>query len=793
MLTELATRSTQVDETVRKAAAASLSSCPFAVVAVGGYGRSELFPYSDIDLLILTPAVDVPKLEREAIAAFLQSLWDSRLRLSQSVRTVEECLILHENNIELNTSLLDHRFLAGDSALYTRFSTKQPDFLKKHGPALARRISDLTRLRHSKFQGTIYHLEPDLKDAPGGLRDVHVVRWLARLNGKNEDTELQRAFALLSQLRLGLHAWSKRDNNILSFEAQDVLTAESANYPTHFATPEDLMRDYYRHTRTVFRAAIERVELAESRDSGLISQFRSWRSRLSTSEFTVSRERVLARSPQLLESDTGLVLRLFEFIGRHGLRLAADTERRLLCFEPSSDIEFKWPHVESLLVLPKVSATLRSMNETQVLRKLLPEWASVECLVVRDFFHRYTVDEHTVVAIELLETLHDGRFQNLLEETGRTELLRAALILHDIGKGASHDSGEDHEVRSVAIATRVLDRWEVEEPDRAVVLFLVENHLVLSGAMTKRDLADPSTARELAERVGTIENLKLLTLMTYADISAVAPAAMSPWRLEQLWRCYLAVQDELTRDLEEQRIHSPGNRTPAESAFLEGLPVRYARTHSEAQIQSHMQLARTAAEAGAAIGLERIHGVWQLVAIAHDRPFLFAPLAGAIASFGMNIVKAEAFSNSAGLAVDTFVFEDPHRTLELNPEEVTRMRKTLLSVAGGKEDVRKLLAGRRSPTVGKKSRVEPRVLLKNDAVPSATLLEILAEDRPGLLHELASAISRAGCDIEVVLIDTEAHRALDVFYLKYGGSKLPEDLHDSLRDELMLICAAAQV
>ena len=783
-MTELAARSRQVDELVRKEFDNSLQTFPIAVAAVGGYGREELFPYSDIDLLILTPNVEVPKPQREAIAAFLQVLWDAGLRVSQSVRTVEDCLMLHDNNIELNTSLLDHRFLCGDTGLYGPFSLKQPEFLKSRGAVLAKRIAELARGRHGKFHGTIYHLEPDLKDAPGGLRDVHVVRWLNRLQGDADDREVKGSMELLSELRLGLHLWAKRDNNVMGFESQDVLAVQRRQ------SPEDLMREFYRQARVVFRAAVERIELAEGRENGLISQFRSWRSRLSTSEFTVSRERVLARSPQLLESDTGLVLRLFEFIGRHGLRLAADTERRLGAFQPA-DLDIRWAHIEALLVLPKVAASLRAMNETQVLKKLIPEWASVECLVVRDYFHRYTVDEHTIVAIELLEGLRDNRFQSLLEETGRTELLRAALLFHDIGKGFSREFGEDHEIRSVVTAKGILERWQLEEHDREAILFLIEHHLVLSNAMTKRDLGDPATARELAERVGTIENLKLLTLMTYADISAVAPGTLTPWRLEQLWRAFLTVQEELTRDLEEQRIRVPPSRNAEDAAFLEGLPTRYARTHSEAQIQAHVKLAGEASAAGAAISLERVHGVWHAVAIAKDRPFLFAPLAGAIASFGMNIVKAEAFSNSARLAVDTFIFEDPHRTLELNPEEVTRMRKTLNSVAKGNEDVRQLLAGRRRAASGKKSRVEPRVILKNDAVPTATLLEIVAEDRAGLLHELASAISRAGCDIEVVLIDTLAHRALDVFYLKYGEGKLPEELHEGLRDELMVICSEA--
>ena len=802
-------RSQAVDAMVRSAFESELNpvfpTTGIAVLAVGGYGRKELFPYSDIDILLLVASIDVAKPEKDAIARFLQSLWDSGLRLSQSVRTVEECTTLHENNIELNTSILDYRLICGDEPLYASLDKKMPDFLKHKGPLLAKHIAGLARARHSNFQGTIYHLEPDIKEAPGGLRDFHTVRWLSRLQAGDSaslEPELAAAFELLSSIRMGLHGWSKRDNNALSFEGQDVVaesgprkSPEAPSLETQSPeaqSPEEMMRAYYRAARSVFHAVRDRMELSEGKDSGLLSQFRSWRSRLSTSEFTVSRECAVARSPQLLESDAGLVLRLFEFVGRHELRLAPDTQRRLGAFHPPSN-QLNWQEVQALLKLPKVSAALRSMNESGVLSKLVPEWANIECLVVRDFYHRYTVDEHTIVTIETLEHLTDGRFQRLLEESGRIDLLRAALLFHDIGKGASHELGEDHEIRSKVIAENVLDRWGVEEKDRTAILFLIEHHLVLSTAMTKRDLADPATAIELANRVGTIENLKLLTLMTFGDISAVYPGAMTPWRLEQLWRTHILVNDELTRELDKVRIHAPANRRPHEAEFLEGLPVRYARTHSEAQIQAHIRLAQSAATpAGVAISLERIHGIWQAVIVTQDRPFLLASLAGGLAGFGMNIVKAEAFANAASMVVDTFAFEDPHRTLELNPEEVDRLRKTLSQVATGKQDVRKLLSGRR-PAAPKRTRIAPTVLLKNDAVPGTTLLEIVAEDRPGLLYDLASAISRAGCDIEVVLIDTEAHRALDVFYLKYGGGRIPEDLHASIKAELTEACSPAQL
>lgn len=234
------------------------------------------------------------------------------------------------------------------------------------------------------------------------------------------------------------------------------------------------------------------------------------------------------------------------------------------------------------------------------------------------------------------------------------------------------------------------------------------------------------------------------------------------------------------------------NRSGEEAVFLEGLPVRYQRTHTEAQIQAHIQLARQAGPNSAAVSLERHHGVWQAVVITQDRPFLFASLAGALAGFGMNILKAEAFANARGVVVDTFAFADPHRTLELNPEELTRLRKVLAAVSTGKEDVRRLLSGRRPSAASHRlNRVVPTVTFSNDVVPAATLLEIVAGDRPGLLYELANAISRAGCDIEVVLIDTEAHRALDVFYLKHGASQLPGSLQHTLRDTLASICSGA--
>lgn len=282
-----------------------------------------------------------------------------------------------------------------------------------------------------------------------------------------------------------------------------------------------------------------------------------------------------------------------------------------------------------------------------------------------------------------------------------------------------------------------------------------------------------------------MERLKLLTMLTYADISAVNPQAMTPWRLEQLWRAYLLAHDELTRELGTARIHDVLGLDPERAQFLEGLPTRYLRTHSAAEIDGHFALARQLQSRPLAIEIMHERSTYCLTLLTRDRPALFAPVAGAISSFGLNILKAEAFSNAHGLAIETFTFSDPHRTLELNPPEVDRLRGIVRKVVEGKQDATKLLRGRPKPLLPSKKRLKPRISFNNEASETATLIEIVAEDRPGLLYDLARTISEQGCNIEVVLIDTEAHKALDVFYVnKIGGELLTR-----LKGALVAACA----
>jgi [protein-PII] uridylyltransferase len=333
-------------------------------------------------------------------------------------------------------------------------------------------------------------------------------------------------------------------------------------------------------------------------------------------------------------------------------------------------------------------------------------------------------------------------------------------------------------------------RVRMPEAERQTVQFLIKRHLALSNAMQSRDLYDPQTRVDLAHQVETVERLRLLTLLTYADISAVNPTVMTPWRSSQLWQLYLMVYNELTRELEAERIQAVPSGPPERVAFLEGFPTRYLRTHSDSEISDHMALKTKARPRGMAVEIQRVESAWELTLIALDRPGLFASVAGVLASFGMNILKAEAFANKQNLVLDTFTFADPSRTLDLNPSELDRMQSVLEKVLSGRMLAVDLLKNRPKPAPpSRKSRLEGRVNFDNDAGHSATLIEIVAEDRPGLLYDVATAITGNNCNIEVVLIDTQAHKAIDVFYVTEGGAKLAEDKQQRLGEALRAICA----
>ncbi len=771
-----------------------------ALCAVGGYGRRELFPHSDIDLLLLFEDEGAVARHRAAIADFVSTLWDRGLRASHSVRTISECTQLNEQNIELHISLLDLRFVQGNEAVFAAAAERLDAFNHRHGRLLATHLAEMTRRRHAKFNDTVFHLEPNIKEAPGGIRDLHVLRWLAQLSPHQSAPQLalglQNETAFLFRLRWFLHLRAERDGNLLTYEMQD----EAARLlPEDPLTPEAWMRRYFQSARAIYRQTQLSLEAVEATGSTLLRQFRDWRSRLSTSEFTVSRERIFLRNASETLAKTEGIFRLFAFVARHGLPLSWDTHRRIDT-EAGALIGIfattppAWPLWRDLLSLPHAALAFEQMQDTGILAAAIPEWRFIDSLVVRDFYHRYTVDEHTLVALKIADdVLSNGanapaRFHDFLIDPNDQAILRLALLLHDTGKG-THPG--DHVRGSLETASAVCERIRAPAAVSRAVRFLIEHHLDLSLVMAGRDLDDPATARYLTSRIPTLEDLRRLTLLTYCDIAAVNATSMTPWRLEQLWRVYSAASEQLVRELETDRIREAKHsipdwaHAPGMAAFLEGFPQRYLQTHTPEEIQHHFDLDNKSRLHGGAAEISREAGAYLLTVLAQDEPGMFARLCGALAGFGMDIVKAEAASNSAGRVLDQFRFTDPMRTLELNPGEMTRLESTILAVLKHSLDVNDLLKRRRSPRPRTGTAVAPSLRFNNHASDTATLIDFIGQDRPGLLFDLTSAIYGAGCNIELVMIDTEAHKAIDVFYVTRNGRKLTHAIQQRLEKDLL--------
>jgi [protein-PII] uridylyltransferase len=783
----------------------------FALVAIGGYGRGVLAPHSDVDLLFLSDGEAPAAAHKDAIRAFCQDLWDLRLRLSPTTRTLEDCDRLHRDNPEFNISLLDCRMLAGDYSLFRRLHDQiVPRTVLRDWQELVLLLGEVNELRHHQAGDTIFHLEPNIKDAPGGLRDYNVASWLALLNGFSRvrewtdsldyfpaslrDRALEAKEFLIS-VRCFLHYRAGRDDNQLNWEAQQEAAEAHIGYDGGGSDAAEWMRYYYRQARVLNRLFATMVDEVVPARSSLFQQFQNWRSRLSTDEFSCVNGRILLQQPSALVSP-GHFFNCFEFVAQHGLKFAASTDLRIEQALPgiaALDLSGpqRWEFLRKVLVRPHAAKALRMMQELGVLGLLLPEFRAVESLVVRDFYHRYTVDEHTFRAIESIHALHPDKksgnrsLANLVEEIERLDLLILALLLHDVGKAKS---GDDHVTASLEIAMQVCRNYGLTPEEEEMVCFLVGYHLDLSAAM-RRDIFDPETIHVLAKRVGTPERLKMLALLTYADVGAVNPTSLSPWKAENLWRVYFLTANYLNRSVDDDRFHAEGQEDQVARIrllapqlgrrlrdFLEGLPQRYLRIHSAEEIIEHVGMASQLRANAVQTQLKRLRGDFALTVITNDRPALFATLAGVLAGWGMNILKADAFSNDSGVVVDSFIFTDRFHTLEMNVQEWDRFRNSFTDVLGGVVPLEKL-ARKRSGSSGKppKVKVETNISFDQESSSHSTVIEVVAQDRSGLLHRMAAVFAECGCNIEIALIDTEGEMAIDTFYLRIAGRKLADE------------------
>jgi [protein-PII] uridylyltransferase len=796
----------------------------FALVATGGFGRGWLFPYSDIDLLFLHADRSGEELHRDAIRQFSQELWDLKLKLSPASRTLAECDRFDPNNTEFTISLLDCRYLAGDSALFARLRDKLiPKLVMRESKPLLRGLAEVTRERHGKFGHTVFHLEPNLKETPGGLRDYNVACWLALISSMGQLGEwpegsllrapvrkqLDSALEFLMAARCFLHFRHGRDDNALSWEAQDEAAARKIGAADAAElTAADWMRIYFGHARAVQRTVMQLLDEIPEAWSSLRRQFQDWRLRPSNGDFSVVDGMIFLQQSSSLQ-DPEMLLRLFHFMAHHGLKLSATTEHRIeqalpaLAVTPPRGAEL-WLYLQETLLQPHAAEALRAMHSLRLLTLLLPELKPIDSLVVRDFYHRFTVDEHSILAIESLHRLKqsqsewDKRYGELLEELEDPELLYLALLLHDTGKGVP---GNNHVEASVEIAGRCLDRLDVEPGERAMVLFLIASHLEMS-AQLRRDIFNLETVAAFAEKVGTPERLKMLCLLTYADIKAVNPEALTPWKAENVWQLYISSANYLSRSA-DQRVHGDaGNEklarlrslAPVTGAkfkdFVEGFPQRYLLVHSAEEVMKHMAMAEEFGHDRVQVDLKRGRHWYELTLVTKDRPSLFATLTGVLAAWGMNIVKANAFSNHGGTVVDSLYFTDRFRTLELNLSEWHRFKDSITAVLVGEADLDRMLRDRQRGEKHAKVKVmvETRIDFDDVCSSTSTLLQVIAQDRPRLLHRISSCLSRLDCNIEIALIDTEGQMAIDAFYLTSRGKKLTDELQKkvekALRDEV---------
>jgi len=392
--------------------------------------------------------------------------------------------------------------------------------------------------------------------------------------------------------------------------------------------------------------------------------------------------------------------------------------------------------LQTALSRPDAAQVLRSLRDAGVLERMLPEWKEIDGRIDPRADHPFTEGEQALITIDRVASSHP-QFRELL-----TEIDDPATLVHSL-----------------------LMRTEPEVD------------LMAAGGR----------AHKLAEQIGTTERLKFLTMLTYARIAASHPESTIAWRLDQLWNTYSMTQRALTCELESERITALPEDLAAGSDFIRGFPVRYLRSHSHAEVEKHLQLYEQSAPTGVAVEIKPVQGAYTLTVIAPDIPFLFASLAGAVTSFGLDILKAEAFGNAKGIVLDTFVFADPKGTLERDPPEMERLTDLIRRVGRGKTDARRLLRNRAQADPAKRP-FAPQIRFDSDAYEAATLVEIVAPDRPGLLYSLAMVFSTAGCNIDVVLIDTKGRRAIDVFYVSHGAAKLTVEMQTSLKEKLEAAC-----
>ncbi|HXV00211.1 MAG TPA: [protein-PII] uridylyltransferase [Caulobacteraceae bacterium] len=802
-----------------------------ALMAVGGYGRGSLAPFSDIDLLFVRPYKETPHIE-SVIEFMLYALWDLGFKVGHASRTIADCIKLAREDHTVRTSILEARRLTGDEALAGELHKRFRDEVVKGTGAdfvaakLKERDERLARAGASRFL-----VEPNVKEGKGGLRDLHTLFWIAQYLHPDDGIEavlrldmfdarevraFMRAFDFLEAVRAHLHFTTGRPEERLTFDVQPEIAQRMGYHDRprrdgdNTPAVERFMRRYFliaKEVGTLTRAFSAKLEAEHLKQAprGLMRFLpaRTRRKAVVEPGFLLEGGRLGVVGPEVFDEDPVNLLRLFRIADARDLDLhpdaftAATRRLPLITSRVRRDPTAARVFLDILAKGRKPRRTLELMNEAGVLGRYLPEFGRIVAQMQFNMYHSYTVDEHTLRAVGVINDVVAGRLADdhplsasvmpLIEDR---EALFLAMLLHDTGKGGH--GGQ--EVAGARAARQACERLGLERARIDLVAWLVEHHLQMSDFAQKRDVADPATVAAFAGMVETPERLRMLLILTIADIRAVGPGVWNGWKGQLLRELYEAAeatfrggrtsdaagvarrrQEALAYDA---RIALTGAH-PEARTWASAMEDAYFASFSEEELRSHGQLASRARSEGGAAAKAEIRtqrNATEIVVAAPDRQALFADLALAISAAGGNVVGARIFTSSAGEALDVFFVQNAAAAPfgEDSPRALERLLSALEQAGRGEavrfEPTRGVLAGRPSPFT-----IAPMVAIDNDASLTSTVIEASGRDRPGLLEALARALTESRLSIQSAHIDSHGERAVDSFYVvDSAGEKLTD-------------------
>ncbi|MGZ8389737.1 MAG: [protein-PII] uridylyltransferase [Rhodoplanes sp.] len=789
-----------------------------AIVATGGYGRGMLAPGSDIDLLFLLPYKQTAW--GESIAeAILYCLWDMGLKVGHATRSVDECIRQAKADMTIRTAILESRFLFGEQSLFDELVTRfDKQIAQGTGPEfvaakLAEREERLRRVGQSR-----YLVEPNVKDGKGGLRDLHTLFWIAKyvyrvrkpeelidcgVFDRQEYRLFQRCENFLWSVRCHMHFATGRSEERLDFDIQREM-AKRLGYTMHPG-----MRDVERFMKHYFLVAKDVGDLTAILCAGLESRHqkevpmlnrfvarlrkRSPRVLSESDDFVVDNSRINIADPDVFQRDPTNLIRIFRLAQRHSLAFHPDAMRaatrslRLIDKHLRADQQAYRLFYEILTAKNDAEIVLRRMNEVGVLGRFIPEFGRVVSMMQFNMYHHYTVDEHLLRCIGVLAEIEGGQNPEygLSNELMRTilpehrDLLYIALFLHDIAKGRT----EDHSIAGARIARQLCPLMGLSAADTETVAWLVEYHLVMSSIAQSRDLSDRKTIENFCAIVQSLERMKLLTILTTADIRAVGPGVWNSWKAQLLRALYYEAEPALTGGFSEvnraQRVAVAQAQSRAELADWPSEEVeRYIARHYPAywlkvDLKSQIDHARFVREAEATnrtlatkFDFDAHRGVTVLTVLTPDHPWLLCLIAGACAKAGANIVDAQIYTTTDGLALDTISISREFERHDDEKRRAGRVTEAIEAVLRGELKLPELMMKREAPKGRIKAfAIEPEVSVNNQWSNRYTVVEVSGLDRPGLLYELTTTLSKLSLNIASAHVATFGERAVDVFYV----------------------------